>query len=346
MTAGLSLSVPRIVALLFVQLAIKLLWVIDRVTGLDLRYVSKTIVRSALFAIPLSFFAFLTYSYSTGYLNKIATIVLIPEYVPTEFKASVVSYPLLTGSDPAPFVTAKSALAIEKSRERILFEKNPAEELAPASTVKLMTALVALDIYDMEETVPVPEICTQVEGTKAWFPSSLKFKIRDLIYAMLVGSAGDAACTLSHSKVSEEDFISLMNSKAVGIGLNSTIFSNPIGLDNINGGHHSTASDLYSMATYAMSIPQIKEAVSRTNFVLSSIDGSYQANLYNTNRLLWEIPNTLGIKTGTTEGAGEVLIYEYKDDLKDVVIVVMGSKDRFGDTMKILNWVGRNYSWE
>jgi D-alanyl-D-alanine carboxypeptidase (penicillin-binding protein 5/6) len=346
MVADLSLSLPRIVALFLVNSVVKILWIIDRVTGLDLRYISKTIARSILFAILLSFFSFLAYSYSTGYLHKVATVVLIPEYVPTEFKASVVSYPVLIGSDPAPFVTAKSALAIEKSRERILFEKNPAEELAPASTVKLMTALVALDIYDMEETVPVPEICTRVEGTKAWFPSISEFKVRDLIYAMLVGSAGDAACTLSQAKISEEDFISLMNSKAVGIGLNSTIFSNPIGLDNINGGHHSTASDLYKLAAYATSVPEIQEAVSRESFLLSSADGNYRVNLNNTNRLLREIPNTLGIKTGTTEGAGEVLIYEYKDDLKDIVIIVMGSRDRFGDTVKILNWIGKNYTWE
>lgn len=345
MTAGLSLSLPRIAALFLVQATIKVLWVVDRVTGLDLKYILKTVARSVLLLISVSFFAFLLYSYSTGYLHRIVTTVLIPEYVPSELKMSVFSYPFLSGSDPLPVVTAKSAIAIEKQKEKILYEKNPAEELAPASTVKLMTALVALDLYDVDEVISVPEICTQVEGTKAWLPSDMEFKAKDLIYAMLIGSAGDAACTLSRSKISEEEFVSLMNGKAIGIGLDSTIFSNPIGLDNINGGHHSTASDLYTLAVYAISFPEIREAVSTGNFLLSSTDGTYRVNLYNTNKLLTEIPNTLGIKTGTTEGAGEVLIYEYKDRSKDIIIVVMGSDDRFGDTTKILNWVGKNYSW-
>ena len=79
---------------------------------------------------------------------------------------------------------------------------------------------------------------------------------------------------------------------------------------------------------------------------MSSEGGEYNAVISNTNRLLWEVPNSVGIKTGTTLGAGEVLIYEYKEDLKDIVIIVMGSKDRFGDTRNILKWIGRNYSWE
>ena len=68
--------------------------------------------------------------------------------------------------------------------------------------------------------------------------------------------------------------------------------------------------------------------------------------IYNTNKLLWEIPNTVGVKTGTTVAAGEVLIYEYKDEIKDVVIIVMGSADRFTDTRNLLNWTFSTFLWE
>ena len=347
MTAGLALSLPRKVALFLIQVLIQILWVVDKVTGLDFKYILKGLVRAILFSISLSFFAFLIYSYSTGYLHKIAVTVLIPESVPSKISNQVIpKYPKLTGLDSTPKITAKSALAMERNRGTVLYEKNSDEELPPASTVKLMTALVASDLYDMDEVISVPEICIQVEGTKAWLPAGTEFKVEDLIYAMLIGSVGDAACTLSHSKVSEDEFVNFMNGKATGIGLNSTLFSNPIGLDNVNGGHHSTSSDLYELAVYAVSSPEIQDAVSRNNFTLSSIDGNYKAYLYNTNKFIWEVPNTVGIKTGTTEGAGEVLIYEYKTDLKDIFIVVMGSRDRFGDTMRILNWVGKNYSWD
>jgi len=235
---------------------------------------------------------------------------------------------------------------MEKNKNRVLFEKNSGEVMVPASTVKLMSALVVLDIYDIEEEVVVKKECTETEGTKAWFPEGSKFKVKDLFNAMLIGSSGDAVCVLATSKVSEKEFVDLMNKKAKEIGMNSTVFSNSIGLDNINGGHHSTAFDLYKLAIYSMSKPRIKDSVKTNLYVLKSLDNRFTASIYNTNRLLWEIPGTVGVKTGTTESAGEVLIYEYKDELKDIFIIVMGSTDRFGDTKAILNWVTQSYSWK
>ncbi|MBW6441428.1 hypothetical protein K0B04_00775 [Patescibacteria group bacterium] len=344
MVLGLSISTTRKILLVFIEIAIKILWVIDKITSLDLRYIFKTIFRSFLLFIPISFFVFLGYSYSTEYLHNTAVAILVPDFISTG-QNEVIVYPKLVGSFPAPEITAKSAVAIERGKGRMLFEKSPYEKLAPASTVKLMTALVALDIYDVEEVLEVPEICTQVEGTKAWFPAESKFKVKDLIESMLIGSAGDSSCVLANSKISEKEFVDKMNEKAVEIGMSSTYFSNPIGLDNVNGGHYSSAYDLYLLSVYATDVLEIKEAVSKKDFILSSIGEDYKVYLPNTNRLLREVNNSIGIKTGTTLGAGEVLIYEYADDVKDIIIVVMGSKDRFNDTKEVLYWLDRSYSW-
>lgn len=353
MTRGLVLSAPRRIALFLVQSLVEVLWVIDKLTGLNLKYISKTFLRLILISIPISILVLMSHFRQTNYLHEIVTESLVPEYVPSIIPSPVITkpkpettYPKLMGADPIPEITANSAIVMEKNKGVFLYAKNPEIELPPASTVKLMTALVTLDLYDMEDTLSVPEYCTLVEGTKAYLPSGGEFMVRDLLYSMLVGSAGDAACVISNGKISEDEFVSLMNNKAVGIGLNSTVFSNPIGLDNINGGNYSTVSDLYSLAVYATLAPEIRDAVSRKEYIFNSVDGEYENHLYNTNRFLWEVPNTVGIKTGTTEGAGEVLIYEYDDEIKDIVIVVMGSTDRFSDTMKILNWSLANYSWE
>jgi len=209
-----------------------------------------------------------------------------------------------------------------------------------------MTALVALDLYKPQDVLAVPEHCTEVEGAKAFFPSGSQFLVNDLIYSMLVGSAGDSACVLASGRVGEDEFINLMNQKAEVVGMNNTYLSNPIGLDNINGGHFSTARDLYKLANIGVTNSFIRQVVSTDYFYLKSIDGSYGRTLYNTNSLLWQIPGSVGIKTGTTKDAGEVLIYEFKDDKKDLVIIVMGSTDRFYDVRSLLTWSLLSYSWD
>lgn len=343
MTSSFEISIPRKVALLFVELLIKFLWVIDKFTGFDIRYIFKTVFRLSILFVWISSLLFLGYSISTGYLHDVAVAYIVPEYVP--LRSVELNYPMRVGTTPFPEITAISAIAVDREKGVVLYEKNPDEKLQPASTVKLMSSIIAFDLYNLDDGLTIPEICTQVEGTKAWFPKGTSYKVRDLIEGMLVGSAGDSACVLASSKVSEKEFVDMMNLKAVEIGMSSTLFSNPVGLDDESGFQYSTARDLYKMAVYATSMEGIREAVGKKNIVISSADQSYKAYLPNTNRFLWEIENTVGIKTGTTQGAGEVLIYEYDDDLKDIVIVVMGSKDRFNDTKTLLDWVIDNYRW-
>ena len=163
---------------------------------------------------------------------------------------------------------------------------------------------------------------------------------------MLIGSAGDAACTLANGKVSEDEFITLMNNKAVQLGLNSTHFSNAVGLDGADGSNYSTAEDLYKLASKAVDNGIIKDIVKTKNYEIKSLNSDFDARILNTNRLLDEIPQSVGIKTGTTAGAGEVLIYEYKDSTKDLFIIVMGSQDRFADTKTLLNWSLNSFSWK
>ena len=346
MSLRINISVPRKILLFLFEIFVKILWVFDKVTGLDLKYIGKTIIRAVFYAIPISFIVFLGYSISTGYLHKLYVAYFFPEINIVHKNFSSYPYPVLTGSEPLPQTTALSLLAKDKKTNKTLVEKNVDMSLAPASTAKLMTALVSMDIYDLEEELLVSDYCAGVEGTKAWLPAGERFKVKDLLKSMLIGSAGDSACVLATSKMSEEDFVSKMNEKVNSLGMTSTRFSNPIGLDDTHENNYSNAPDLYKLAVYATSIPEIKNIVGTKDFRFTNVEKDVNLLVRNTNRLLWEVPNSVGVKTGTTYEAGEVLIYEYDNGLKDIIIVVMGSKNRFADTKNILSWIGKNYSWK
>ena len=341
----MGISITRKVALYLLEFVVKVFWAVDKILSFEWKYISGIFFKCVVFLLSFSFLGFLTYGIFSGYIHDLIVAYTTPEYFPS-LQTVNVSYPLLVGTEPEPEITALSAIVVDRKTGDVLFEKNPSEPLPPASTVKLMTALVALDIYDLDEELIVPEKCTEVEGSRVGLPPGEKFKAGDLIMGMLIGSAGDSACVLAVSKIGEDEFVKKMNEKALAIGMSSTHFSNPIGLDNINGGHYTTASDLYRLAVRAVSVPKIKEAVGEKTFILESLDGSFRSSVVNTNKFLWDVPNTVGVKTGTTQGAGEVLIYEYLEEPKDTFIVVMGSRDRFKDTKILLDWVNRNYHWK
>ncbi len=256
-----------------------------------------------------------------------------------------------------PQISARSVLSTDVSTDETLYEKNPKLILAPASTTKLMTAMVALDTYKLNDVLVVPEECVKLESTRVGFPQDSKFKVIDLLYSMLASSAGDAACTFAYGATEEtvndksylsnyDRFVLKMNEKAKDLKMKNTFFTNAVGLDGYASSHYSTAEDLYVLAKEAVKNENIKEIVKTKNYVINSLDGKFNYSGQNTNKLLWDLDGTVGVKTGTTQAAGEVLIYEYKKDNKDIIIIVMGSTDRFTDTTKILNWILNNYEWK
>ncbi|MBI2414946.1 D-alanyl-D-alanine carboxypeptidase [candidate division WWE3 bacterium] len=261
-------------------------------------------------------------------------------------------YPLLISQNSITDITATSIFVKDVTSGKILIAKDADVKKAPASTVKLMTALVAFDLYKTNEIVSIPDICTKIEGQKNGFSPDTQYRFEELISSMLINSSADAACALSLGKTTYVDFVERMNVKSRTLFLDSTHFTNPIGLDDLNGDQFSTAQDLYALSIEARKTPLIKQLVSTREKVIQSLPDpkkgilSEEIKVLNTNKLLWEVSGTVGIKTGKTEAAGEVLIYEYDKDAKNLIIVVMGSQDRFTDTKKILDWVLTNYVWE
>lgn len=253
--------------------------------------------------------------------------------------------PVLINKKAFPYISAKAHLVIDNNTKKIFSEHNTDITFAPASTTKLMTALVAIDLYKENDVVVATEQCAAVESTKLWLPPGTRYEVKDLMYGLLVNSAGDAGCILATSKVDQEEFVKLMNDKAKKIGLKSTNFTNPVGLDGANGANYSTVSDLYMLSNQVLKNNILRNVVKTKAYTFYDLDGEITVNLENTNKLLWEIPETIGVKTGRTSGAGEVLIYRYDDGEKDLTIIVMSSEDRFADTKELLKWTLSSYKW-
>lgn len=342
----MSITFGQRFLLIFVEFFIYLLWLIDVVTSFDLKKIFQSLKIALSSAISFVFVLFICYAVYSGNLAYLAQSV-VDEYIfQPSSSIDIGSYPILAKKIDVPYFTARSVYVYERKKSKVLYEYDADQKLAPASTTKLMTAIVSRDLYKSTDVIKVPLICTAVDSVKAYFPENTEFTVEDLLKSMLIGSAGDSACVLSTGKLSYNAFVDQMNKKASEIGLENTHFSNPIGLDAANGDHYSTAKDLYKLASFAISDDFIKSVVKTRTFDLKDVNHTFNAKIYTTNQLLWDIPGSVGIKTGTTQSAGEVLIYEYDDGVKDIIIVVMGSQDRFNDTKNILTWILSSYKWE
>lgn len=242
-----------------------------------------------------------------------------------------------------PNLSAKAILITDVNSAQIILEKGKDERLLPASTTKIMTALVALDYFQKDQIITVPEWFRDGQNVKLQKGETMTFT--NLLYCLLVASANDAAETLAANYPGGRvNFIIQMNQKAQDLGLTDTHFVNPTGIDEEN--HFSSARDMAIMAKTALKNPQFAEIVQTTYYVAYSTDQKFVHPMSNINTLLGRIPGIKGVKTGWTENAGECLVTLSDKDGKQIVIIVFGSNDRFGETEKLLKWVGDNFVWE
>ncbi len=213
--------------------------------------------------------------------------------------------PVLKEGAKYPILSAQSVVAIDLDSGVTLYEKDPNKELLPASTTKIMTALVAIDTYEVNQVLKVGRMT--VEGQKMGLVMGEEMKFNDLLNGLLIYSANDAAEVLAQNHPQGRDFfISLMNEKAKYLGLRNTHFSNPAGLDN--GAQYSTTRDLAILAKYAMKNPIFATVVGTKEKLVKSVDQRFSHRLVSTNELLGKVQGVLGVKTGWTENARENLV--------------------------------------
>lgn len=239
-------------------------------------------------------------------------------------------------------ITADSAVLMDAHTGQVLFAKNAYEPRPPASTTKIATALVALEMGKLDEIVTVSEKAASVGESSMYLVPGEKLTLEQLLTGALVRSGNDACVAIAEHVVgSEELFARLVTGRARFLGATDTSFVNSNGLPA--RGHFSSAYDLALLTRYALLDPTFREIIG-TRFTIIQGQGHWVHNLTNTNKLLWEYPGATGVKTGTTNEAGQCLVASAIRNGRCLISVVLHSDNRYKDTIKLLEYGFNNFT--
>ena len=242
-----------------------------------------------------------------------------------------------------PSINSRAAIIYERSSGTILFGKNEKEKRKMASTTKIMTAIVVIEKSNLEDVVTISKKAAGTGGSRLGLHTDDKISVHDLLYGLLLRSGNDAAVALAEYVGGDvSNFANLMNSKTLELGLTSTHFVTPHGLDNDD--HYTTAYELALITNYALKNETFRNIVGTKNYNIS-ING-YPKNLSNTNELLGNLEGVYGVKTGFTNGANRCLVTSVKRNNMDLICIVLGAdtkKDRTKDSCQLIEYAFQNY---
>ena len=247
----------------------------------------------------------------------------------------------LTGEAYAaePRLAGEGAILIDLSTGQCLYEKNADEQMYPASTTKMLTALLALKYGNLEDMVTIGPGVRGTAGTSIYLVEGEELVLDDLVRAMMLNSANDAAVAIAeHVGGSVESFALMMNDEARRIGAVNSHFVNPNGLHADN--HYSTARDLSLIAREAIKDQRFRELIATRTGTIPREDPEVVTDLWNTNRLLWTYEGASGIKTGYTDKAKRCLVGTAERDGRELLTVVLKNEEQsvWSDTTSLLNY--------
>ncbi len=231
-------------------------------------------------------------------------------------------------------VSAESAILIEASSGEIIYEKNAHNRMSMASTTKIMTALVALENGDLSTAVKVNENACGVEGSSIYLASGEELTLEELLYALMLESANDAAAAIAYEIAGGiDEFSDMMNCTAARLGLSDTHFTNPHGLDNAD--HYTTAADLAKLTAYALKNEKFREIVATKKRSIPLGNGEGTRVLVNHNRLLRISDDVIGVKTGFTKHSGRCLVSAAERDGVCVIAVTLNAPSDWNDHLAL-----------
>jgi len=251
--------------------------------------------------------------------------------------------------DPDENLTARAALLMDASTGRILYQKEADLRLPPASTTKVMTAILTLESgHKLSESLTVSKDATRMPATKLYLRPGQTMTIEELLYGIMLASANDASVVLAEGiGGSVENFTELMTKKAHEVGATNSNFTNPHGLTAPD--HFSTVRDLAILFRYAMRNALFREIV-QTKF--SSVSSTARVrkkvvprriSVRNHNRLLWDLDGALGGKTGYTVAAQKCFVGAVQRNGVTLIVSILGARDQWGDTKRLLGYGFDNY---
>lgn len=252
-----------------------------------------------------------------------------------------------------PLVGAQGAVLIDGKTGRMLWGKNAEEPLAMASTTKIMTAILVLELAGPEDVVTVSKNAARQPEVHMDLKEGEQWKVKDLLSAMMLRSYNDTAVALAeHIGGNVENFCAMMTEKAKEIGAQDTIFASPNGLDSqfTPAQHHSTAYDMALITAYALNNPAFCEVVGTGEVSITTVDGGRMCQVTNTDRFLREYTGALGVKTGYTNRAGHCFVGAAERGEMRLVSTVLGSgwgssgkEKKWTDTKKIMDYGFENF---
>ncbi len=262
---------------------------------------------------------------------------------------------------PQPVPEAESALLMDMATGEILFEKAADRPLYPASTTKMITCLLALELLDPEATILIDAQVPKTQGNSIKLREGEEVRVLDLLYSMMTESANDSAVALARAiSGSVPEFAALMNEKARQFGALNTNFVNPHGLQDPL--HVSTARDLALIAKGCMENETFRTLASTVSYQMAATNKSDPRTFQSTNRLLWDqqastsvyvngvlrtckYEGCIGIKTGYTSDAQGCLVSAARRGDSVLLSVVLNSSDlgRFADSISLFEWGFENY---
>jgi serine-type D-Ala-D-Ala carboxypeptidase (penicillin-binding protein 5/6) len=226
-------------------------------------------------------------------------------------------------------------LVLDLASGRALFRRAIHERLPNASTTKMVTALITIASAEPRERVRVSTAAAQIGGGGLDLQAGEVYRVEDLLYALLLDSSNEAAAALAeHVGPGAQGFVEEMNELVEGLGADDTRFENPHGLDE--PGHYSSADDLVLIAQQVLADPFLADIVATPRHTISVPGGS--TIVENRNLLLEGYRGTIGVKTGRTLGAGEVLVAAARRGTRSVMAVAMRSSDAAADARALLDY--------
>lgn len=241
------------------------------------------------------------------------------------------------GAPPVINAAAASLTEIKNEKSYVWLAQDAQKKLPVASLTKLMTALVVLENYDLNQKVTINEEVMKQEGVQGVLEVGQTLSVKDLLYIALIESSNRAAFALAQVS-GEEKFVEKMNQRAGELGLLNTHFADSSGLSENS---YSSAQDITTLTQYLIKhYPLFSDIVRQKTYDIYLSDGTLHHHLENTNKLLGVAPSVIGGKTGYTLIAkGCVMIIEQNEKNQDYSIsVVLGADDRFQEVQKIINW--------
>ena len=238
-------------------------------------------------------------------------------------------------------ISAGQAILINGNTGDILYEKSAEEKAYPASTTKIMTALIVLETLDeydspINQMVTVPATAEGVEGSSIYLKRNERISIEDLLYGLMLVSGNDAAVALAEIVGgSQEKFVEMMNDKAEELGCHNTHFANPNGLFDEN--HYTTAKDMSVIAKAAMANPKFRDIVGAQSWDATSRQNDY-VHFANKNKTVHQYEGGNGVKIGYTKTSGRTLVASAERGGESMICVVMSAPDWFNDAYKLMDY--------